>query len=104
MGTREAALGTINNLITGAVSTLMLYFDLSGVIAVGSMMSADGVNYIIEGANQRLVDMANTHLEGGEQTWFAYGLVGWHYPVSWYQPARVWTGSILGSELRIAPR
>lgn len=96
VGTREVALGTINNLITRVVGTLMMYFDLSGVIAVGPMMSADS-SKLIEGANQRLVDMAKTHLEGGEQTWFAYGLVGWHYPVSWYQPARIYTGSILGS-------
>lgn len=95
-GTREQALGAINNLMTRVVGSLMMYFDLAGVIAVGPLMSADE-SHIIEGANQRLIDRVTTTLEGGEQTWFTRGTVQWHYPVSWYQPARVYTGSILGS-------
>lgn len=96
VGTRESALGAINNLTTRIVGTLMQYFDLAGVVAVGPLMSADN-SHLIEGANQRLVDGVTTKLEGGEQTWFTKGTVCWHYPVSWYQPARVFTGSVLGS-------
>ncbi len=96
VGTREQALGAINNLTTRIVGTLMQYFDLAGVVAVGPLVSADK-SHIIEGANSRLIDGVTTKLEGGEQTWFTKGTVMWHYPVSWYQPVRVYTGTILGS-------
>lgn len=89
--TREAAHAAINNLLTRVVRALITYYDLSGIVAQGTLQSPDQSERL-EGANYYLIDGTHSTLEGGEQTWFGKGYVHWHYPVSWYVPTRVYIG------------
>lgn len=81
--TREVCLAQIANLASRVTQVLIQHYDLSGILAPGTLLSADQSRRL-EGSNLLLVDRVRTRLEGGEQTWFGKGVIEWHYPVAWY--------------------
>lgn len=81
--TRETCLAQISNLSSRVVQLLMLHYDLSDILAPGTLLSADETRRI-EGGNPLLIDRVRNRLEGGEQTWFGEAIIEWHYPVTWY--------------------
>lgn len=91
--TREVCYAQINNLKTRVMQVLLRYQDLSGVLEVGPLESQDRSRRI-EGQNPLLIDCSRTRIKGGEQTWFGEGTISWHYPVSWYEPFRVYVGNV----------
>lgn len=92
--TRDIQYSNIAILNARVVGTLVKYYDLAGVLIEGPCQSPDQ-SKVIEGANPNMIDENNTsyRIYGGEQTWYGEGKVTFHYPVSWYQPFRIFTGS-----------
>lgn len=79
---QQLAQASINNLVSRAMNVLARHYDLSGIVLPGGLFSSD-VSRLVEGANQYLIDDAQTRIYGGETTWYGEGHIQWHYPVSW---------------------
>lgn len=81
-------------LMSRIVQTLAAYNDLSGILGPpGTMLTSSDSSKYIEGSNNRLVTQAGYHEYGGEQTFYAKGMVLFQYPVSWNIPQRTYTFS-----------